>query len=70
MATQPQQYFLRDTMQHLSMTRQEFADRIGAEKRVLDNWLLPSNSREFRPMPDTVWALIREILPGKFKTAG
>jgi len=53
MTTQPQQDFLRDAMQHLGMTRQKFADRIGAEKHVLDNWLLPSNSREFRPMPDT-----------------
>ncbi len=65
MTMQPQQEFLRDAMQRLGMSRQEFADRIGATKRVLDNWLLPSNSSGFRPMSDTVWALVREILPEK-----
>ena len=65
MTTQSQQDFLRDAMQRLDMTRQEFADRIGAKKRALDNWLLPSNSKGFRPMSDTAWALVREILPEK-----
>ena len=57
-----QQDFLRDAMQSLNMTRQDFANRIGAKKRALDNWLLPSDSKGFRPMPDTVWILVREIL--------
>jgi aspartate carbamoyltransferase catalytic subunit len=57
-----QQDFLRDAMLRLNMTRQTFADRIGARKRALDNWLLPSDSKGFRPMPDTVWMLVREIL--------
>lgn len=62
MTKQAQQDFLRDAMQSLNMTRQKFADRIGAKKRALDNWLLPSDSKGFRPMPDTVWMLVREIL--------
>ena len=60
-----QQDFLRDAMQSLNMTRQDFANRIGAKKRALDNWLLPSDSKGFRPMPDTVWMLVREILLAK-----
>ena len=62
MTKQAQQDFLRDAMQRQNMTRQKFADRIGASKRALDNWLLPTDSKGFRPMPDTVWMLIREIL--------
>ena len=63
MNKQAQQVFLRDAMQSLKMTRQQFSDRIGASKRALDNWLLPTDSKGFRPMPETVWTLIREILP-------
>lgn len=59
---QSQQEFLRDAMARLSLTREEFADRIGAKKRALDNWLLPSESAEFRTMPDMAWKFIREIL--------
>jgi len=62
MKKRAQQDFLRDAMLHLNMTRQKFADRIGASKRALDNWLLPTDSKGFRPMPETVWTLIREIL--------
>lgn len=59
---QEQQDFLRHAMDVLGMTRGEFAERIGAKKRALDNWLLPSNSAEFRAMPDMAWKFIREIL--------
>lgn len=62
MTKQAQQDFLRDAMQRLNLTRQKFADRIGAKKRALDNWLLPSDSKGFRPMPDTAWMLVQEIL--------
>jgi aspartate carbamoyltransferase catalytic subunit len=64
---QPQQDFLREAIEHFGMTRQEFASRIGATKRALDNWLLPSDSKGYRPMPDVVWTLIREIGPQKKK---
>lgn len=63
MTKQAQQEFLRDAMQQLNMTRLQFAARIGATKRALDNWLLPPDSKGFRQMPDTVWTLVREILP-------
>lgn len=59
---QTQQEFLREAMATLSLTREDFADRIGAKKRALDNWLLPRESREFRTMPDMAWKFIREIL--------
>lgn len=62
MKKRAQQDFLRDAMLRMNMTRQTFADRIGASKRALDNWLLPTASKGFRPMPETVWTLIREIL--------
>ena len=62
MKKRAQQDFLRDAMLRLNMTRQKFADRLGASKRALDNWLLPTDSKGFRPMPETVWTLIREIL--------
>ncbi|MBR8426381.1 MULTISPECIES: transcriptional regulator [Burkholderia cepacia complex] len=57
-----QQDFLRHAMNALGMTREEFAERIGAKKRALDNWLLPSGSAEYRSMPDMAWKFIREIL--------
>lgn len=59
---QEQQDFLRHAMDVLGMTREEFAERIGAKKRALDNWLLPSSSAEHRAMPDMAWKFIREIL--------
>lgn len=65
MTKEAQQDFLRKAMQSLDMTRQEFAQRIGATKRALDNWLLPADSNGFRTMPDTVWAFVREILPAR-----
>lgn len=57
-----QQEFLRDAMQTLGMTRPQFAERIGTKARTLDNWLLPSESNEFRSMPDMVWKFVAEIL--------
>ncbi len=66
--SQAQQDFLRNAMHKLGMTRQEFAARIGAQKRALDNWLLPPDSKGFRSMPDTVWVLVREILGAKKRT--
>jgi hypothetical protein len=59
---QSQQDFLRDAMAALGLTREQFAERIGAKKRALDNWLLPSDSKEFRAMPDMAWKFVREIL--------
>lgn len=62
-----QQSFLRDAMQSLSMTRDAFAERIGAKRRALDTWLLPSDSNEFRAMPEVVWKFIQEIVEAETK---
>lgn len=58
-----QQDFLRDAMAALgSLTRKEFSVRLGCAQRTLDKWLLPSTSKDFRTMEETVWVLVREIL--------
>jgi hypothetical protein len=59
---QTQQEFLRHAMNELGMTREQFAERIGAKPRALNNWLLPVDSSEHRSMPDMVWKFVREIL--------
>jgi len=65
--TPDQQAFLRDAMLRLDITRQELADRIGGTKRALDNWLLPTESKGYRPMTSTVRLLINELLKAKRK---
>ena len=57
-----QQEFLRVAMVTLGLTREQFAARLGTSKRRVDNWLLPSESKEFRSMDDMVWNFVREIL--------
>ncbi|MGI4984694.1 MAG: transcriptional regulator [Janthinobacterium lividum] len=64
-----QQEFLRQAMVQLDMTRDQFAERIGTKKRALDNWLLSSNSSEYRSMPEMAWKFIREILENDKKSA-
>jgi aspartate carbamoyltransferase catalytic subunit len=62
--TVSQQEFLRDAMERLGMTRQQFADRLHTKKRRLDDWLLPSDSKGFRELDSTIWQFVREILKG------
>jgi transcriptional regulator with XRE-family HTH domain len=57
-----QQNFLRDAMQRLDMTRDQFAARLGASRRRLDNWLLPSDSAGFRELDPVIGTFVREIL--------
>lgn len=57
-----QQEFLRQAIEKLAMTRDEFAERIGASRRRLDTWLLPSDSTGFRELDSIAWKFIREIL--------
>lgn len=54
-------------MKDLGMSRAEFAERIGAEERRLENWLLPTGSKGFREMDELVWKFIREILKSRQK---
>lgn len=49
-------------MRRLNMTRQSFAERIGAKRRALDSWLLPDGSSESRAMPEVVKRFVLEIL--------
>lgn len=64
-----QQEFLRHAMSELGMTREQFAERIGAKKRALDNWLLSPDSSEYRSMPDMAWKFVREILENGSESA-
>lgn len=58
----PQQDFLRDAMQRLSMTRKELAERLSTPERRLNNWLLPTTSAGYRELDPTIWQFIREIV--------
>lgn len=57
-----QQSFLRDAMRRLNMTREAFCSRIGVTRRAMDAWLLPTESQEFRRMPEIVERFVTEIL--------
>ena len=61
-APMTQQAFLRHAMETLGMTRDQFAERIGASRRRLDTWLLPSDSTGFRELDSMAWKFVREIL--------
>lgn len=49
-------------MRRLNLTREAFSSRIGVSRRALDAWLLPSESQEFRRMPEIVERFVSEIL--------
>jgi hypothetical protein len=57
-----QQELLRDAMDRLGMTRDQFAARINASRRRLDNWLLPDGSAGLRELDSVVCAFVREIV--------
>ncbi|WP_454727919.1 MULTISPECIES: hypothetical protein [Cupriavidus] len=58
-----QQDLLRYAMERLGIaTRKDFADRFGVTKRALDNWLLPEESEECRPMPLVVRMFVCYVL--------
>ena len=56
-----QQEFLRDAMSELAMTRDAFAIRLACPRRTLDKWLLPSSSKDHRPLDETMWKFVREV---------
>ncbi len=66
---QSQQEFLREAMGSLGMTRAAFAKRISVPEKTLDKWLAPSETTDFRNMPEVVWAYVREILMWEEKSA-
>lgn len=57
-----QQEFLREAMAELGLTRQAFAERIGAPWETFKKWLLPAESGGRREMPTVAWSLVREVL--------
>ena len=57
-----QQDLLRDAMRRLNLTRDAFSDRLGVRRRALDTWLLPSDSKEARAMPEMAARFVSEIL--------
>lgn len=57
-----EQQFLRHAMSRLGMTRDAFAARISVPRRALDKWLLPSDSKDFRALPEIGRAYFTEIL--------
>lgn len=56
-----QQEFLRMVMFRLGFTRDGLAARLHVSRRGLDKWLLPSESADFREMPEVARAFIDEI---------
>ena len=56
-------------MHRLGLTRAGFAQRISVPEKTLDKWLAPSDTSDFRNMPDVVWAYVREILEWDAKRA-
>ncbi|RMP38529.1 hypothetical protein ALO95_200056 [Pseudomonas syringae pv. antirrhini] len=57
-----QQDFLRDAMQQLGMTRDQFCKRISVPRKTFDKWLAPEGSKECRAMPEIAWSYVRDIL--------
>lgn len=63
-----QQEFLREALSKLGMTRAQLAERISPPgeskktKRRIDNWLLPSDSKEFRKIDEVAFRFIQDIL--------
>ena len=57
-----QQEFLRDAMDRLGMTPDQFAERLNASRRRVDDWLLPDGSPGLRELDSVVWTFVREIV--------
>ena len=58
----PQQEFLRSAMSLLKLTRDSFARRFGVARRALDTYLLPSTSKQFRPLPEVLGRYVNEVV--------
>lgn len=56
-----QQELLRTAMFRFGMNRDQFANRIGTNKRTLDKWLLPVGSNDFREMPSVASKYVEEL---------
>lgn len=54
--------FVQDAMRRLSMTKEEFARRIGVSTTGLEKWMARHGTADFRNMPSMAWKFIGEIL--------
>ncbi len=54
--------YLRSAQKKLGMTRAELAQAIGANTRTMNNWYLPSGSKEFRGLPSEARSAIDALL--------
>lgn len=57
-----QQTFLQEAMAALAMSREQFADRLGASLQRLDCWLAPQEDPVYRELDPVVWKFVRDIL--------
>ena len=57
-----QQDFLRDAMQRLGMTREQFCKRISVPPKTFNKWMAPTGANDYRNMPEMAWSYIRDIL--------
>jgi hypothetical protein len=61
-STSSQQEFLRSAAKKLGLTQMDMAKRMCAPWDTFKKWQLPSESENFREMPEIAWQLVREIL--------
>ena len=57
-----QQELLKALINALDMTREAFSERYNISVRALNNWLLPSQSKGYRKMPDALLTKITDEL--------
>lgn len=70
MTTQTQQEFLRQSAKSLGLSQTGLAKRMCAPWNTYKKWQLPSESENYREMPEIAWQLVREILAHeKLKTS-
>jgi hypothetical protein len=57
-----QQAFLLEAMQRMGMDAEQFARRLGASRRRLDDWLRAPGEAGYVELDPVIWTFVREIL--------
>jgi len=57
-----QQAFLLEAMQRMGMDADQFARRLGASRRRLDDWLRAPGEPGYVELDPVIWTFVREIL--------
>ncbi|NZD45578.1 hypothetical protein HZU84_06950 [Sphaerotilus natans subsp. sulfidivorans] len=57
-----QQAFLLEAMQRMGMDADQFARRLGASRRRLDDWLRAPGESGYVELDPVIWTFVREIL--------